>query len=116
MHANRDLLAVAKKVVWFKAAGETLKDEVFFLNHAMTFGDASDVLLIRKHYGDDALRNALRNAHPGVFDPRSWAYWHLVLGISPTPAMPTRTIPGAEHTARFRDGLSIRGRAETTPR
>ncbi|MCY4183337.1 MAG: hypothetical protein OXF43_10700 [Gammaproteobacteria bacterium] len=109
MNPKPDLRAVAKKVVWFKTADKTLDDEVFFLNHAMTFGDVSDVLLIRKHYDDDALRNALRNAHPGIFDPRSWTYWHLVLGISPTPAMPTRKIPGAESTARFRDGLSIRG-------
>lgn len=110
MSANPDLLAVARRVVWFKPAHETLRNEVFFLNHAMTFGDASDVALIRRHYDDNALRNALRNAHAGVFDPRSWAYWHTILGISPVPAMPARRIPGAENPAVFRDGLSIRGR------
>ncbi len=112
MSSNPELMAVAKKVVWFKSAEDTLGDEVFFLNHAMTFGDVSDVLSIRKHYDDDTLRNALRNAHPGVFDPRSWAYWHVVLGIAPAPAMPTRRIPGTEDSARFRDGLSIRGRSK----
>lgn len=110
MSPNPDLLAVARRVVWFKPAHETLCKEVFFLNHAMTFGDASDVALIRRHYDDDTLRNALRNAHPGVFDPRSWAYWHIILDISPVPAMPTRQFPGAENSTVFRGGLSIRGR------
>lgn len=109
MNPHPDLLAVARRVVWFKPAHETLRNEVFFLNHAMTFGDASDVALIRKHFDDDALRNALRNAHAGVFDPRSWTYWHTILDMLPVRAMPTRQIPGVENSPVFRDGLSIRG-------
>ena len=116
MSPESELLKVARRVVWFKPPHETLRDEVFFLNHAMVFGDASDVVLIRRHYDDDALRKALREAHPGVFDPRSWSYWHTVLGISPPPALPTRHIPGADESFAFRDGLSIRGRVVADPK
>ena len=96
MLPDRELLAVARRVVWFKPAHETLRDTVFFLNHAMTFGDVRDVVTIRRHYDDEVLRDALRNAHPGVFDPQSWAYWHAVLGMSPAPPLPVRRLPGVQ--------------------
>ena len=90
MHPDPELLAVARRVVWFKEPQQTLRNEVFFLNHAMTYGDVQDVVTIRKRFDDDVLRDSLRNAHPGVFDPRSWAYWHAVLGMLPAPATPVR--------------------------
>ena len=91
---DAELLAVARRVVWFKPPEETLRDTTWFLNHAMTHGGVRDVLAVRQHFDDEALRHALRHAHPGVFDPRSWAYWHTVLGMTPVPALPTRNIPG----------------------
>ncbi|MXX91804.1 MAG: hypothetical protein F4213_21660 [Boseongicola sp. SB0677_bin_26] len=84
------LADVARRVVWFKPPQETLEDEVFFLNHVMIYGRADDILETRHHFNDDALRNALQNALPGIWDPRSWAYWHLVLDLLPVPPMPVR--------------------------
>ena len=92
MHPDPELLAAARRVVWFKDPLQTLRNEVFFLNRVMTYGDVQDVVTIRKHFDDDALRDSFRNAHPGVFDPRSWAYWHAVLGVSPALAMPVRRL------------------------
>ncbi len=89
---DTDLLEVARRVVWFKPPHQTLLNEVLFLNHAMIYGDLADVVTIRRHYDDDTLRNALRNAHPGLFDPRSWSYWHTVLGMLPVPPMPVRRL------------------------
>ncbi len=91
-----DLLEVARRVVWFKPPHETLRNEVFFLNHAMIYGDAQDVSTIRRCYDDESLRDALRNAHPGIFDPRSWSYWHTVLGMLPVPPRPVRRLPGVQ--------------------
>lgn len=85
-----DLLEVARRVVWFKPPLETLRNQVFFLNHAMTYGDVEDVAVVRRCYDDEILRDALRNAHAGIFDPRSWSYWHTILGMQPVPPMPVR--------------------------
>lgn len=90
MHADPELREVARRVVWFKPPDETLRDEVFFLNHAMVWGDVGDTRYIRRRYSDDQLRHALANAHPGVFDARSWHYWHIVLGLGPVPPLPRR--------------------------
>ena len=94
MTHDSDLLTVAKRVVWFESPEETLRDTTLFLNHVMTHGGVRDVLTVREHFDDQALRHALREACPGVFDPRSWAYWHTVLGMTPVPELPTRKIPG----------------------
>ena len=103
MTPDAELLTVARRVVWFKDPRQTLRNEVFFLNHAMTYGDVRDVVTIRKHFDDDVLRDSLRNAHPGVFDPRSWAYWHAVLGMSPAPALPVRRLAGTPDNVPVHD-------------
>lgn len=88
-----ELLRVAQRVVWFKAPEDALRDSVHFLCHAMTYGTAADLAVVRSHFSDNALRAVLRRAHPGIFDARSWAYWHVVLGIRPVPPMPVRRLP-----------------------
>ena len=85
-----ELLAVAKRMVWFKPAESTLADDVFFLNYLMVYGTAGDLTVARQQYEDDDFRRALRDALPGIFDARSWAYWHARLGTGPAPARPVR--------------------------
>ena len=87
-----DLHRVARRVVWFKPPEETLRDPVLFLNHAMTWGTIEDLRIVRTHFTDDELREALRRAHPGILDARSWSYWHLVLGLEPAPPLPVRRL------------------------
>ena len=87
------LLRVAKRMVWFKAPEDTLRDPVFFLNHVMTWGTVDDIRVARSFFDEDDFRTALRQAHPGIFDPRSWSYWHLMLRMDPAPPLPERRLP-----------------------
>ncbi len=88
-----ELLAVAKRVVWFKSPAATLADDVFFLNYLMIYGTVEDLAVARPSYDDDDFRAALRNALPGIFDARSWAYWHARLDMGPAPPRPVRKFP-----------------------
>ena len=90
------LARAAREVVWWQSPEETLRDETLFLNHAMRWGTPEVVLTVRRHFDDERLRQALREALPGVFDRRSWAYWHIVLDMDPAPPMPVREIPGVD--------------------
>ncbi len=85
-----ELLAVAKRVVWFKPPSEALADAVHFLAHVMTFGTVEDLRALQGIVGLEEFREALDNAPPGVFDARSWAYWNLKCGRSPAPPVPVR--------------------------
>lgn len=87
-----ELLQVARRVVWFKPPQETLQDARFFLTHVMIYGTLEDVLIARRYYAHHDFEQALDSPLPGVFDPRSWAYWNVSFGHIPVPALPKRLI------------------------
>lgn len=90
---SADLMAVAKRVVWFEAPEESLRDPNRFLAYLMTYGDLEELLIVRKYFPDESFAAALRNAPPGIFDIRSWTYWNLRYGHDPVPPLPQRQIP-----------------------
>jgi hypothetical protein len=86
-----ELLDTARSVIWFQEPQDTLANPVKFLAYAMTYGAPGDLLALQnagvtaKEYTE-----VLENAPPGVFDPRSWAYWNLKCGRAEVPPMPIR--------------------------
>ena len=86
------LLAVARRVVWFKEPSETLADAAHFLAYVMTSGTVEDLRALQGVVGQIDFREALEQAPPGVFDPRSWAYWNLKCAITPIPPLPVRHV------------------------
>ena len=84
------LLAVAKRVVWFKEPADALADPVHFLAHVMTYGTVEDLRVVESVVGEMEILEVLDHAPAGVFDPRSWAYWNLKCGRVPAPALPVR--------------------------
>lgn len=91
--ANEELLAVARRVVWFKPPEATLADVPFFVAHLLTYSTPADVKIAGRYLTADQLREALDAAPPGVFDARSWNYWNIMLGRNPAPPRPVRVIP-----------------------
>ncbi|HVH81836.1 MAG TPA: hypothetical protein VM782_20715 [Stellaceae bacterium] len=86
-----ELLRVAQRVIWFEEPETALADPVRFLTHVMVFGTIEDLTALRGIVGKNEFREALEQAPPGIFDPRSWAYWNLVCERKPAPPLPTRT-------------------------
>ncbi len=93
-----ELLAVAERVVWFKPPAEALAATVHFLAHVMTFGTAEDLAALNGIVSIEDFRDVLDNAPPGIFDPRSWAYWNLKCGRSSAPPLPVRRGLGPSRT------------------
>ena len=88
-----ELEAVARRTVWFEPANEALQDTVRLVAYVLTYGTHQDVSTLRRYVSDDELREAIDHAPPGIFDPRSWAYWNLKLDRYPAPPLPTRRFP-----------------------
>jgi hypothetical protein len=88
---NERTLALARRLVWFEPPEQALADPIRFLAYAFRDARSADMAVIREHLDDDDLREALRHAPPGIIDPRSWAYWHLMLDL-PLRPMPQRAI------------------------
>ncbi len=87
-----ELLAVAERVVWFQPPQEALADPVHFLAHVMTYGTLEDLHALEGLVDLSDFREALEHAPPGIFDPRSWAYWNLKCGRVPAPPLPVRRL------------------------
>lgn len=89
---------MARRVAWFQSPEATLRDPVLLLNQAMNYGPAADLRVVRSHFGDEDLREALRRAYPGIFSARSWSYWRLMLDMGVPPPRPARRLPGVGET------------------
>ena len=87
------LAAIARRVCWWEPVAATLANTPLFLCRVMALGTWEDICIALGHYGRDAFREALQNAPPGLFDPRSWHYWHHRLKLLPVPSLPQRVIP-----------------------
>lgn len=89
------LEALSRRLIWWKAPADALADRTRFLAQVMTFGTWDDISEAKTFWSETAFREALREAPAGVFDVRSWTYWHHVLGLLPVPPLPTRKLPQA---------------------
>jgi hypothetical protein len=87
-----DLEEVASRLFWWKTPAEALADSNRFLAQVMTYGTIEDLAVVRHHFPESAFREVLANPPAGVFDPRSWSYWHVRFGLEPTPELPKRKL------------------------
>ena len=87
-----DLETVAKRLFWWKTPAEALEDSNRFLAQVMTYGTIEDLAVVNREFPESALREVLANPPAGVFDPRSWSYWHVRFGLEPGE-LPRRTLP-----------------------
>lgn len=88
-----DLERVASRLFWWKMPNEALADPNRFLAQAMTYGTIEDITIIRKYFPESAFREVLVNPPAGVFDPRSWNYWHVYFNLKPPADLPKRKLP-----------------------
>jgi len=87
-----DLIRVAKKVVWYDSAEETLADLPTFLAHVMVYGSPADVEVVQQFVPPEEFRRVLENAPAGIFTTDSWQRWHERFDM-PVPPLPRRRFP-----------------------
>ena len=90
VNANDQLLRIARKLMWWQEPQIALSQPMRFIMQVMTLGNWGDVQAVSETFGWEAFREALLKAEPGVFDKRSWVYWHAVFGLA-EKEMPRRT-------------------------
>lgn len=90
--SSENLLPIAQTVCWWRPPEEVIAEPVQFAARVMALATWDDVLTAWRTLGDDVFRQALREARPGVFDRRSWAFWHRVFHME-APPLPHRKLP-----------------------
>ena len=91
MNGPQQLETIARKLFWWQSPEVSLANTPRFLAQVMTFGTWDEVKQAEVAFGVDAFRDALANAPAGVFDLRSWSYWHAVFGL-PEADLPRRSL------------------------
>jgi hypothetical protein len=85
----------AARYVWWKSPEDAVRRPERVIAQVMTIGDYDDVQAMVEALGEARLRDVLRHAEAGVFDARSWAYWHYRLGLAApgrVPPLPARRV------------------------
>ncbi len=88
-----ELLQIARKVVWYDAPEQTLRDVNTFLAHLMVYGAPDDVAVAERYISQEEFRKALESAPAGVFTDQAWIRWHKHFGMLPVPPLPRRCFP-----------------------
>ncbi len=88
-----EILAVAKRVLWFEEPEEALSNPRRFLAYLMTYGAWEEVLNAKRYFADRDFQAVLEEPPAGVFDIRSWTYWNRVYQRDVVPPLPERNIP-----------------------
>jgi hypothetical protein len=91
LHLRPALVPIAKRVFWWGKPEEWLDDANRFAAQVMTFGDWDDTVLTWRLLGDALFRQVLETPPPGVFDIKSWTYWHSRYNLE-APPLPTRKL------------------------
>lgn len=86
------LRRAAEHCVWFEPPEQAVQDTARLAAYILTYGTPEDTFALRAQLDNVALKACLDHAPPGVFDPRSWAYWNLVVGRETPPPMPERSL------------------------
>jgi len=94
---DEELQKIARSLVWWKPPAEV--DFMYLVRRVMDRGTPAMVKLLEERHGEAVFQQALRGAEAGNFTPESWNYWHLRLGLRPTPLLPQRQVPPSPYVA-----------------
>ena len=83
---------IARHVNWYSDPARLLDNVDLFLCQVMARGSVEDIVTVQNRYSQKDFQKAYLHAPPGLFTPRAWAYWGLMLGESHRP-LPER-FPG----------------------
>lgn len=93
------LRRLAHRYIWWQGPEEASRDPRRVIAQVMDSGTLEDIHRVAAAVGERALADVLSHARPGWFRPKSWAFWHIALGVSkgggipPVPARRTDDLP-----------------------
>lgn len=86
---RRDLLRkLAHRYIWWERPADALRAPRRVIAQVMDAGTLEDIQRLAAMVGYPAMIDALSNARPGWFRPKSWAFWHAALGLSKRGTVP----------------------------
>jgi hypothetical protein len=82
------LRRLARRYMWRWSEQKALDRRQQLVAQVMDIGTFDDATALIEALGEPAFLETLANAEPGWLSPRSWAYWHYRLGVTPADSEP----------------------------
>jgi hypothetical protein len=90
LRLTESLHRAAARCVWFEQPETAIEDVPRLAAYILTYGTLDDVAALRAQITLEQLQILLSAAPPGIFDSRSWSYWHVMTGHDDPPPLPQR--------------------------
>jgi transcriptional regulator with XRE-family HTH domain len=84
---------MAQRYIWWQPPDVSVAAPRRVIAQVMDVGTFEDIQALAKAVGRTTLTGVLKQARPGWFRPRSWAFWHTALGLATAgriPPIPSR--------------------------
>ena len=84
---------MAQRYIWWQPPKASVTDPRRVIAQVMDVGTLEDIQAMADAVGSDTLIGVMKQAQPGWFRPRSWAFWHTALGLATAgriPQIPSR--------------------------
>lgn len=75
------LILAAKRAVWWKPPEDVFASPIYGIPYVLENGLWEDCLTVEKIFGQETLKEALRQASPGILSIKAWNFWNLRLGL-----------------------------------
>ncbi len=79
------------RLFWWEDAQSRSPERV--AAQVMVIGDLQDIREVRHRFGEGIFRRVLASPPRGIFDARSWSYWHKKVGHDIIPPLPDQPVP-----------------------
>ena len=92
---SEELARLAKRYIWWKTVDQAMENPEQIVAQVMNMGDWDDVCQLVDCVGNEGLCWVIKQAEIGMFNERSWHYWHYRLGLAKVgcvPALPVRKL------------------------
>jgi len=80
-----------ERLFWWKDPSH--KDPHRIAAQVMVFGNLEDIKSVREQYGESIFEEVLSSPPLGLFDEKSWAFWHKKVGKTNIPPLPGQGVP-----------------------
>ena len=84
---------MGQRYIWWQPPEPSVADPRRVIAQVMDIGTIEDIQALAGAIGRNTLTGVLEQARPGWFRPRSWAFWHIALGLATAgriPPIPSR--------------------------
>jgi hypothetical protein len=79
--SSEELACLAKRYIWWKTVDRAMENPEQIVAQVMNMGAWDDVCRLVDLIGDEGLCRVIKHAEIGIFNERSWHYWHYRLGL-----------------------------------